>query len=101
MKKALKLFTPLLLISLFLTLPVYAAGSIVTPTVSKQEVSVININKADVKTLTQLKGIGTKKAQAIINYRKLNGEFKSLSELLKIKGIGEKFLKENKQRLSV
>lgn len=100
MKKTLQLFT-VLFTALFLTLPVYSADSKTTPIVSKPAISVVNINTADIKTLTKLKGIGTKKAQAIINYRKLNGEFKSLSELLKIKGIGERFLKENKQRLSV
>lgn len=53
----------------------------------------VNINTADIKELTALRGIGEKKAQAIIHYRKANGKFKSVSELTQVKGIGEKTVK--------
>jgi competence protein ComEA len=52
--------------------------------------SVININTADVQTLTQLPGIGLKRAEQIVAYRSEHGMFRSPEELLKIKGIGEK-----------
>lgn len=48
-----------------------------------------NINKADVKTLSTLKGIGGKKAQAIVNYRKIHGKFASSSQMSHIKGISK------------
>ena len=49
-----------------------------------------NINKADVKTLSSLKGIGYKKAQAIVNYRKKNGQFASAGQMSNIKGLSQK-----------
>lgn len=52
----------------------------------------ININKADVSALSALPGIGDKKAQAIIDYRELNGEFLSVAELVNVRGIGVKML---------
>lgn len=61
----------------------------------------IDINKADSKTLQQLEGIGPKKAQAIINFRRKNGAFKSLSDLQKVPGIGEKTILKNKRKLSL
>lgn len=58
----------------------------------------VNINKADAETIAQsLNGIGLKKAEAIIQYRKENGAFKTLVELTNVKGIGEKTVKKNKK----
>ena len=57
----------------------------------------VNVNTADAQTLSDsLKGIGLVKAQAIVNYRNKNGEFKSISDLTKVSGIGEKTLEKNK-----
>lgn len=54
----------------------------------------VNINKANAETIaTSLKGIGIKKAEAIVKYRKKNGSFKSLVDLGNVRGIGEKTLK--------
>ncbi len=52
----------------------------------------VNINTADKEMLTQLPGIGPVTAEAILAYRKDNGNFKSIDELTKVKGIGEKTL---------
>ncbi len=49
----------------------------------------ININTAEVEDLTQLPGIGQKTAERIVEMRNRRGKFKSLNELLDIKGIGE------------
>lgn len=60
----------------------------------------VNINTADAKTLAEnIKGIGPKKAQAIVVYRRENGPFKSIHDLIKVKGIGEKFIAKNKLEL--
>lgn len=61
----------------------------------------VNLNKSTVDDLVTLKGIGLKKAQAILTYRQEVGGFKSVSELIKIKGIGEKVLMDNKARLTI
>ena len=52
----------------------------------------ININTADQQLLTQIKGIGPATAGKIIDYREKNGAFKSIDELINVKGIGEKNL---------
>ena len=60
----------------------------------------VNINTADAKTLAQnIKGVGPKKAQAIVTYRHDNGPFKSVHDLAKVKGIGEKLIARNKSDL--
>lgn len=61
----------------------------------------ININTADLETLTQLKGVGAKKAEAIIAWRDANGGFKSVDQLLEIKGIGESILESNREKIQI
>ena len=62
--------------------------------------SSVNINSANEKELMlSLKGIGKKKAKAIIEYRKQHGQFKTVEDLTKVKGIGEKLIEKNKQRI--
>jgi len=62
---------------------------------------IININTADANRLTEISGIGPSTAQKIIEYRKTNGNFKSVNELLNVKGIGEKTLAKIKDKLCV
>ncbi len=54
----------------------------------------ININTADQATLELLPGIGETYAKRIIEYREENGGFKSVEELIRINGIGEKRLEQ-------
>lgn len=61
----------------------------------------ININTADVAELTKLKGIGVKKAEAIIAWREANGEFESVDQLIEVKGIGESTLMQNRENISI
>ncbi|WP_230658176.1 ComEA family DNA-binding protein [Psychrobacter sp. I-STPA10] len=61
----------------------------------------VNINTATEGELTALDGIGSSKAQAIIVYREAFGKFASVDELTRVKGIGEKTLEKNRQRLTV
>ncbi len=50
----------------------------------------ININSATLVELQELPSIGVKIAQRIIDFRKKNGNFKRIEEIMKVKGIGEK-----------
>ncbi len=61
----------------------------------------VNLNKSTFEQLVTLKGIGQTKAQAIIVYSQQVGSFKSVNELTKVSGIGEKIVSENKARLSI
>lgn len=60
--------------------------------VALANVGAVNINKADVKALVSLKGIGPKKAEAIVASRRQHGFFRSINDLTRIKGIGKVFL---------
>lgn len=58
----------------------------------------VNINQADATTLANsLKGIGPKKAEAIVQYRKEHGDFKTLKDLEAVKGIGPKTIQSNEK----
>ncbi len=57
----------------------------------------VDINKASAEEISaSLKGVGVKKAEAIVTYRKANGAFSSIDDLTNVKGIGEKTLAANK-----
>ncbi len=57
----------------------------------------VNINTATAEDIAEgLDGIGLKKAQAIVDYRKQAGMFLSVDDLLNVKGIGEKTLERNR-----
>ncbi|WP_025820102.1 ComEA family DNA-binding protein [Shewanella marina] len=70
-------------------------------TKAKSTSSKVNINTANVEQLQQLKGVGEKKAQAIVAYRKQHGNFKSIDQLAEVKGIGPKLLQKNKGALTL
>ncbi|WP_282671605.1 ComEA family DNA-binding protein [Lactococcus cremoris] len=61
----------------------------------------ININKADLTELQKLTGIGQKKAQDIIDFRMKNGDFKSIEDLGKVSGFGDKTLEKLKDEISI
>jgi len=51
--------------------------------------AVVDLNSATQADLEKVKGIGPKKAQAIVLYRTQNGSFKSVDDLQKVRGIGK------------
>lgn len=84
-----KLSAILFTLLLFFTLPLFAA----------EDATRININTADAQALTQLTGVGQSRAEAIIAYREAHGPFQSLHDLTQVRGIGERTVQENMERI--
>ena len=62
----------------------------------------ININTADKETLmSAIKGVGEKRAEAIIAYRDDHGPFKSIEELANVSGVGPSIVESNMDNLSL
>jgi len=62
----------------------------------------VNINTADAATLAEaIKGVGLKRAEAIVAYRKQNGNFKSVEGLSNVRGIGENIVAKSRDNLKV
>lgn len=92
----------LLLSFLTVTIPAYANmqsnNALSTPSTLHSK---IDLNKADAQQLVgSFKGIGRKKAEAIITFREKNGGIKSIDDLAEIKGFGPKFVSKNREKLS-
>ena len=66
------------------------------------DASPVNINTANEEELAAtLKNIGLEKAAAIVRYRDMHGQFKSLDDLLKVSGIGPVTLEMNRGRMTL
>ncbi|AIZ80191.1 ComEA family DNA-binding protein [Actinobacillus equuli] len=64
--------------------------------------NLVNINTATAAEIQdKLVGIGTKKAQAIVEYRTKNGAFSSLEQLTDVSGIGKATLDKNRDRIAL
>lgn len=61
----------------------------------------LNLNTASKKELQSLKGVGAKKAEAIIRYRQRHGPFTRIEEVMAVKGIGKKIFDKNKNTMKV
>ena len=67
-------------------------GNLSNTTPSNLKQGTVNINTATLDQLQTIKGIGKKKAEAILQYRKEHGAFRTKEDLLQVKGIGKKAL---------
>ena len=62
----------------------------------------VNINTADAATIDRvLVNVGPAKAQAIVDYRKANGAFRSAEQLAMVKGIGLQTVEKNRDRIVI
>lgn len=61
----------------------------------------IDINTADKETLMAVKGVGERRAEAIISYREQFGPFKTVEQLMEVDGIGPATLDANRELLTV
>ena len=89
----LKLWIPVLAVLVF-----FSAGLTLLWADDSQK---ININTASADELMDLKGIGEKKAQAIVDFRENNGPFRQPEDIIKVPGIGPKTLEANKDIIVV
>ena len=63
--------------------------------------NLININTADARQLESLPRIGPKMAVRILDYRKANGSFKRVQDLMKVKGVGPKIFEKLQSLITV
>jgi len=93
-----KLSTLLLACALGVSAPTWAAEKAKEPTLATH----VNINTADEAMLAEvLDGIGLAKAKAIVEYRKTNGAFKSPEDLAAVKGVGDRLVELNIDKIRV
>ena len=96
--------TMMALMTLLIVNPVFAEGDkdgAAKSSATLASMEKININQADAKSLTTLKGIGKDRAQKIIDYREANGPFQKIEDIMKVKGIGKKVFEQNKDAITV
>lgn len=61
----------------------------------------VNINTASAAELATIDGIGPAKAQAIVDHRDKNGQFKTVDDLRLVRGIGDKMLEQLRPQVTV
>ena len=66
------------------------AGAAMADSASAAPSGVVNINTADAAQLSYLPRVGAKAAQRILDYRAQHGAFHKTSDLMQVKGFGEK-----------
>ncbi len=95
MRKSLPLF-----ITAFLIFSVGAAA-FAAETTSASPSGVVNINTADAKQLSLLPRVGLKAAQRVVDYRKEHGPFQKTTDIMQVKGFGDKSYERLRAYISV
>jgi competence protein ComEA len=86
---------------IFTVLIVILVVAVLVRVVSAEEPAKIDLNKASVEELMQIKGIGQAYAERIVEYRDKNGLFKQIEDIMKVKGIGSKLFESIKGLITV
>ena len=76
-----------------------SSGGVARPAVRKN--GPVMINRATVKDFESLDGIGPVLANRSVSYRKINGPFAAVEDLLKVPGIGQSKFAQFKEKLRV
>jgi competence protein ComEA len=71
------------------------------PAAAAQGGAIVDLNAASEQDLVAIPGIGEAMAKRIVEFRKENGPFRQVDDLLKVKGIGEKSLEKLRPYVSV
>lgn len=74
-----------------------AKGAAGTPAAS----GTVNVNSASAEEIALLPRVGLKLAQRVVEYRKANGPFKKIEDLMEVKGVGEKLFVVLRPHLTV
>lgn len=62
---------------------------------------IIHLNSASVSELLTLPGLGKRTVENVLEYRKKNGRFKKINDLLKVKGIGKTKFEKIKKLVTI
>ena len=89
------------IIAALLVIPALAQQAVSPGSGEKAAGGKVNLNTAPLDELQKLPGVGTAIAQRIIDFRKMNGPFKKIEDLMKVRGIGEKTFLKFKDMLTV
>lgn len=84
-----------------LMLALAAAGAPQAADTVERLSGVVNLNTADADQLQLLPGVGEKRAAAIIDIRTSKGGFKTVDELVEVKGVGDALLERLRPHLTV
>ncbi|MGH9440995.1 MAG: ComEA family DNA-binding protein [Thermoanaerobaculia bacterium] len=75
-----------------------AAGSTQAPAAAS---GTVNLNSASAEQIALLPRVGIKVARRIVDYRKGNGDFKRVEDVMEVKGVGEKLFTSLREHLSI
>ena len=92
---------PIFIIAFLIASASLAAMPESTPAASSSPSGVVNINTADTDQLSLLPRVGAKVAQRIVDYRNEHGKFAKTSDLMQVKGIGDKSFENLSSYLTV
>tara|TARA_R110001592_G_scaffold123325_1_gene331134 strand:- start:10142 stop:10441 length:300 start_codon:yes stop_codon:yes gene_type:complete len=91
-----KLISNIPSIFLIILLSIFSLQSYADSDIAQQHIQTLNINSASAEEISNsLKGVGIKKAQAIVAYRESYGDFHHIDEITAVKGIGKNTLAKN------
>jgi len=82
----------LIFLALFTLQTEYALGETQNISTPVSRIHKVDINKASALEIATIPGLGARKSEAIVEYRKVHGPFKTVEELKNVSGIGDRLL---------